>query len=96
MRRRSLGNIRFIGELFKLNVMYSSLVFSLADQRLTNWGHHLYHFKEDGDLSHHRHMHTKTLMSARAYGLTDLSKKMRKSNYLQMLEQRQHLLLTYL
>ena len=29
----------------------------LAGQRPTNWRHHLYHFKVDGDLSHDRHKH---------------------------------------
>ena len=38
--------------------------------------------------------HINTDMSPRAYGLTSLSEKTR-SNHLQMLEQRQHLLLNY-
>ena len=29
----------------------------LAGQRPTNWGHHFYHSKLDGDLSHDRHTH---------------------------------------
>ena len=62
----------------------------LAGQRPTNWGHHLYHSKVDGDFSHDRHKHINTgIMSPRAYGLTSLSEKTR------ILEQRQHLLLNY-
>ena len=50
--------------LFRCQVMY------LADRRPTNWGHHLYHSKVDGGLSHDRQMHTQTQKSPRAYGLT--------------------------
>ena len=39
--------------------------------------------------------HINTDMSPRAFGLTSLFAKMRKSNHLKMLEQRQHLLLNY-
>ena len=39
--------------------------------------------------------HTQTQKSPRAYGLTSLPEKIRKSNHLQILEQRQHLLLNY-
>ena len=67
----------------------------LAGQRPTCWGHHLYHPKVDGDLSHDRHTHINTHTSSRIYGLTSLSEKTRKSNYLQMLEQREHFLLNY-
>ena len=35
----------------------------LAGQRPTNWGHHLYHSKVDGDLSHDRHTHKHTYVS---------------------------------
>ena len=59
---------------------------NLADQRPTNWGHHLYHSKVNGDLSHDRHKHINTDMFPRAYG---------KSNHMQMLKQRQHFLLNY-
>ena len=55
----------------------------------------VYHSKVDGDLSHDRQIHTQTQKSPRAYGLTSLSEKTRKSNHLQMLELRQHLLLNY-
>ena len=41
------------------------------------------------------HKHTQTQKSPRAYGLTSLPEKTRKSNHLQMLEQRKHLLLNY-
>ena len=34
--------------LFRCQVIY------LAGQSPTNWGHHLYHSKVDGDLSHER------------------------------------------
>ena len=54
----------------------------LAGQRPTNWRHHLYHSKVDGDLSHDRHIHINP-------------KKTQRSNHLQMLEQRQQLLLNY-
>ena len=47
-----------------------------------------------GDLSHDRDTYGHT--PPRAYGLTSLSEKTQKSNHLQMLEQRQHLLLNYL
>ena len=67
----------------------------LTGQMPSNWGHHLYHCKVDGDLSHDRHKHIDTNMSPRAYGLTSLSEKTRKSNHLQMLEQRHHLHLNY-
>ena len=75
--------------LFRYQVIY------LAGQRLTNWGHHLYHSKVDGNFSHDRQIHTKTQKSPRAYGLTSISEKTRKFNHLQLLEQRQHLLLNY-
>ena len=75
--------------IFRCQVMYS------AGQRPTSWGHHLYHSKVDGDLSHDRKIHTQTQKSPRDYGLTSLSEKTRKSNHLQLLEQRQHLLLNY-
>ena len=78
--------------LFRCQVIY------LAGQRPTNWDtiSGLYHSKVDEDLSHDRQIHTQTqIKSPRAYGLTSFSKKMRKSNHLQMLEQRQHLLLNY-
>ena len=52
----------------------------------TNWGHHLYRSKVNGDLSNDRHKHRNTDMSPRAYGLTYLSEMTRKSNHLQMLE----------
>ena len=39
--------------------------------------------------------HTNTDMSPRVYGLTSLSEKTRKSNHLQMSEQRQHIFLDY-
>ena len=52
----------------------------IAGQRSTNWGHHLYHFKVDGDLSHDRHTDINTDVSLRAYCLTSLSKKTGKSN----------------
>ena len=42
-----------------------------------------------------KYTHKHTDMSPRAYGLTSLSEKMQKSNHLQMLEQRQHLLFYY-
>ena len=32
----------------------------LASQRPTNWGHHLYHSKVDGDLSHEGHTYKYT------------------------------------
>ena len=67
----------------------------LANQRPTNWRQHLYHSKVDGDLSHDRHTHINTDMSPKAYGLRSLSEKTRRSNHLQMLEQRQHFLLNY-
>ena len=44
---------------------------------------------------HMTDIHINTFMSPRANGLTSLSKKKRKSNRLEMLEQRQHLLLNY-
>ena len=55
----------------------------LAGQRPTNWGHHLYHCKMDGDLLYDRHTLVNTDMSPRANGLTSLSEKTRKSNHLQ-------------
>ena len=72
--------------LFRCQVIY------IAGQRPTNWGHHLYHSKVDGDLSHDRRIHTQTQKSPRANGLTSFSEKTRNSNHLQLLEQRQHLL----
>ena len=75
--------------LFRCQVIY------LAGQRPSNWGHHLYHSKVDGVLSHDRQMHTQTQKFPRAYGLKSFSEKTRKSNHLQMLEQRQHLLLNH-
>ena len=36
-----------------------SIYIYLAGQRPTNWGHHVYHSKVDGDLSHDRRIHTK-------------------------------------
>ena len=39
--------------------------------------------------------YTQTQKSPRAYGLTSLSEKTQKSKHLQMLEQKQHLLLNY-
>ena len=59
----------------------------LAGQRPTNWGHHFYHSKMDGDLSHGRQIHTQTQKSPSAYGLTSFSEKTRKSYHLQLLEQ---------
>ena len=52
----------------------------LAGQRFSTWGHHHYHFKEDGDLSHDRYTHINTDLSPWAYGLTSLSQKMRNSS----------------
>ena len=75
--------------------LYLGVKSYLAGKRPTNWGHHLYHSKVDGVLSHYRHKYINTDMSPRAYGSTSLSEKTRKSNHLQMLEQRQHLLLDY-
>ena len=75
--------------LFRCQLIY------LAGRRPTNWGHHLYHSKVDGGLSYDRQIHTQTQKSPRAYGLTSLSEKTRRSNHLQMLEQKQHLLLNY-
>ena len=49
--------IIIIMTLFKCQVIY------LAGQRPTNWGHHLYHSKVDGDLSHDRQIHTNTEVS---------------------------------
>ena len=66
----------------------------LVGQRPTNLGHHLYHSKVDGDLSHDRQINTQT-KSPRAYGLTSFSEKTRKSNLLQILEQMQHFLFNY-
>ena len=40
--------------LFRCQVIY------LAGQRPSNWGHHLYHSKVNGDLSHDRQIHTHT------------------------------------
>ena len=57
----------------------------LASERPTNWGHYLYHSKGDGYLSHDKQKHTQTQKSMRAYDLTSLSEKMRKSNHLLML-----------
>ena len=62
---------------------------------VANWGHHLYHSKVDGGVSHDRQIHTQTRKSPRANGLSCFSEKTRKSDHLQMLEQRQHLLLNY-
>ena len=42
-----------------------------------------------------KYTHTETQKSPRAHGLTSFSRKTRKSNHLQMLEKRQHLLLNY-
>ena len=39
--------------------------------------------------------YTQTQKSPRAYGLTSFSEKTRKSNHVQLLEQRQYLLLNY-
>ena len=41
------------------------------------------------------HTHVKTDMYPRAYGLTSLPEKTRNSNHMQMLEERQQLLLDY-
>ena len=79
----------FFFTLFRCQVIY------LAGQRPTNLGHHFYHCKVDGDLSHDRQIHTQTHKSPRGYGSTSFSEKTRRSNHLQMLEQRQHLLLNY-
>ena len=68
--------------LFRCQVIY------LPGQRSSNWEHHT---KVDGD----RQIHTQTQKSPRAYGLTSFSEKTQESNRLQMLEQRQHLLLNY-
>ena len=68
----------------------------LVGQSPTNWEHLLYPSKMDREFSHNRHIHVNTQMSLRAYFLTSLSEKMQKSqNHLQMLEQRQGLLLNY-
>ena len=64
----------------------------LACQGPTYWGHHFYHSKVDGDLSHDKQIHTQTQKSPRAYGLTSFTEKTRNSNHLQVLEQREHLL----
>ena len=71
-----------------IKTLFSCQVY-LAGQRPTNRGHHLYHSTVDGDISHDKHT------SPRAYGLTSLSEKTRRFNHLQMLKQRQHLLLNY-
>ena len=68
----------------------------LAGQRPSNWGHHLYHSKVEGDLSHDRHTYTDIDTSPRAYNLTSLSEKTQKSYHLQKLENKQHLLLNFL
>ena len=48
-----------------------------------------------GSLTSHRVIYKQGLWDG-AYGLSSLSEKTRKSNYLQMSEQRQHFLLSYL
>ena len=58
--------------------LFRSQVIYLADQRPTNWGHHLYHSKVDGDLSHNRQIHTQTQKSPRAYGLKSFFEKASK------------------
>ena len=63
----------------------------LTGERPTYWGHHFYHSKVEGDMSHDKHTHIKTDTSLRANGLT----KTRRPNHFHMLEQRQHLLLSY-
>ena len=49
----------------------------LAGQRPTNWRHHFYNSKVDGNLSHggHTHTHINTDMSPRAYDFMLLSEK---------------------
>ena len=60
----------------------------LAGQRPTNWGHHLNHSKVDRDLSHDRHTHRPRYVSEGLQFSILI-------NHLQMLEQRQDLLLNY-
>ena len=48
----------------------------LAGQRPTDWEHHLYHSKVNGDLSHDRHTHTNTQTQDMF-----LSEKMQKPNF---------------
>ena len=47
-----------------LNQFYLIIIMTLfrsrVGQRPTNWEHHLYHAKVDGDLSHHRHTYVNT------------------------------------
>ena len=62
--------------------------------KTSNW-HNLSHSKVNGDLSQDRHTHINTQKSPRDYGLMFLSQKTQKSNHLQILEWRQHLLLNY-
>ena len=50
-------------------------VIYLAGQRPTNWGHHLYHSKVDGDLSHDGQIRTQTQKSPWVYGLTSFPEK---------------------
>ena len=73
-----------------LNYCVKSYIY-LAGQRATNWEHNLYHSKVDGDLSHDRQTHTNTEVSEGLW-LTSLFEKTRKSNHLEILEQRQYLL----
>ena len=75
--------------LFRCQVIY------LAGQKPTNWGHHLYTSLRWTETFHMTDKHTQTQKSSRAYGLTSFSEKTRKSNHLQMSEQRQHFLLNY-
>ena len=55
-----ITTIYLIMTLFRCQIIY------LAGQRPTNWGHHLYHSKMDGDLSHDRQIHTQTQKFPRA------------------------------
>ena len=75
----------------------------LVGQRPTNLGHHdVHHSEVDGDLSHNKQTdrqtdaHTDKHRSHQELTfLTSLSKMTRKSDNLQMLGQRQHLLFNY-
>ena len=90
-RTHNPKSLYFVAQII-IMTLFRCQVIHLAGQKPTNWGHHLYHLYVDGDLSHDRQIHTQAQKSPRAYGLTSFSEKTRKSNHLQLLEQRQHLL----
>ena len=56
----------------------------LAIQRPTNWGHHLYHSKVDGDLSYERQIHTNTEISEGLLFNIPIREDAKVYNHLQM------------